>query len=54
MKGNRLERGIEKEWRRVKAGRGKKQSQKKRKKMKGECRERGKKERNCKGEQKIK
>jgi hypothetical protein len=36
MKGNRLECGIEKEWRREKAGRGKKQSQNKAKKMKRE------------------
>jgi hypothetical protein len=45
-----MERGIQKEWRREKAGSGKKQSQKKGRKMKGECREGGKKERNCKGE----
>jgi hypothetical protein len=36
MKGNRMERGTEKEWRREKAGRGKKHSQNKAKKMKRE------------------
>jgi hypothetical protein len=37
-----------------KAGSGLKQSQKKGKKMKGECREQGKKEINCKGEKSLK
>jgi hypothetical protein len=54
MKGIRMERGIQKEWRREKAGSGKKQSQKKGKKMKRECREWGKKERNCKWEKSTK
>jgi hypothetical protein len=46
MKGNRLEHGIKKEWRREKAGSGKKEKQKNGKKMKGDCREPGNKERN--------